>query len=367
MPVVSMNRLLESGVHFGHQTRRWNPKMSKYIYQARNGIYIIDLQKTLRKVEEAYKFVGKIAENKGKILFVGTKKQAQDAVKASAERSESFYVNSRWLGGTLTNFKTIKKRIRRLDEIEKMEENGIFDVLPKKEVINIKKEYDKLNRFLGGIRNMKEMPDAIFVIDPRKERNAILEARKLGIPVIGIVDTNCDPDDVDVVIPANDDAIRAVDLIVGVMANAICEVEGKELVDYITSSRGDRKNYNNRNRDNRNNNNRNSRYNNNRDNNNRDNNRRYNNNDNRGNRPAPRADFKKGATTKPAAPKVVTPKAEAPKAAAPKAVAPKVEAAKVVTPDFAKMTVAELKEVAKEKGVSGTSKMKKAELIEAVK
>jgi len=346
MAVVSMNRLLESGVHFGHQTRRWNPKMKKYIYQARNGIYIIDLQKTLRKIEDAYKFVTKLTENEGKILFVGTKKQAQDAVKNAAERSNSFYVNSRWLGGTLTNFKTIKKRIRRLDEIEKMEENGIFDVLPKKEVINIRKEYDKLNRFLKGIRDMKEMPAAIFVIDPRKERNAILEARKLGIPVIGIVDTNCDPDDVDVVIPANDDAIRAVDLIVGVMANAVCEVEGKELVDYITSSRGDRKNYNNnRNRDNRNRDNRNNRYNNNR---NRDN-RNFNRNE------GPKAPRREEAPKAPV------------KVEAPKVVAPKVEEVKAPTTDYSTMTVAELKEVAKEKGISGISKMKKAELIDALK
>jgi small subunit ribosomal protein S2 len=357
MPVVSMNRLLESGVHFGHQTRRWNPKMNKYIYQSRNGIYIIDLQKSLRMIEDAYKFVNKLAADNGKILFVGTKKQAQEAVKKHAERSSSFYVNSRWLGGTLTNFKTIKKRIRRLDEIEKMEENGIFDVLPKKEVINIKKEYDKLNRFLAGIREMKEMPAAIFVIDPRKERNAILEARKLGIPVIGIVDTNCDPDDVDVVIPANDDAIRAVDLIVGVMANAVCETKGEEIVDYITSSRGDRKNYNNKGRDNRN-----PRYNN-RDNNNRDNrnrdnrNPRYNNNRNDGQRP----NFKKDAP-KPA------PVKEAPKAApAPVKEAPKAAPVKVEAKDYSKLTVAELRDVAKEKGITGISKMKKAELIDAVK
>ena len=207
MAVISMKQLLEAGVHFGHQTRRWNPKMDKYIFTERNGIYIIDLQKTVKKVDEAYEFVKSVADQGGKMLFVGTKKQAQDAIKEEAERSGQYYINHRWLGGTLTNYKTIKGRIDRIAEIEKMEADGVFEVLPKKEVIELRKEYDKLNKFLGGIREMKGMPDAIFVVDPKKEHNAIAEAKKLGIPVVGIVDTNCDPDDVDYVIPANDDAI----------------------------------------------------------------------------------------------------------------------------------------------------------------
>ena len=210
MAVISMKQLLEAGVHFGHQTRRWNPKMDKYIFTERNGIYIIDLQKTVKKVDEAYEFVKSVADQGGKMLFVGTKKQAQDAIKEEAERSGQYYINHRWLGGTLTNYKTIKGRIDRIAEIEKMEADGVFEVLPKKEVIELRKEYDKLVKFLGGIREMKGMPDAIFVVDPKKEHNAIAEAKKLGIPVVGIVDTNCDPDDVDYVIPANDDAIRAV-------------------------------------------------------------------------------------------------------------------------------------------------------------
>lgn len=220
MSVVAMKELLEAGVHFGHQTRRWNPKMDKYIFTERNGIYIIDLQKTVKKVDEAYEFVKSVADQGGKMLFVGTKKQAQDAIKEEAERSGQYYINHRWLGGTLTNYKTIKGRIDRIAEIEKMEADGVFEVLPKKEVIELRKEYDKLNKFLGGIRDMKGMPDAIFVVDPKKEHNAIAEAKKLGIPVVGIVDTNCDPDDVDYVIPANDDAIRAVKLLTSKMADA---------------------------------------------------------------------------------------------------------------------------------------------------
>ena len=220
MAVISMKQLLEAGVHFGHQTRRWNPKMDKYIFTERNGIYIIDLQKTVKKVDEAYEFVKSVADQGGKMLFVGTKKQAQDAIKEEAERSGQYYINHRWLGGTLTNYKTIKGRIDRIAEIEKMEADGVFEVLPKKEVIELRKEYDKLVKFLGGIREMKGMPDAIFVVDPKKEHNAIAEAKKLGIPVVGIVDTNCDPDDVDYVIPANDDAIRAVKLLTAKMADA---------------------------------------------------------------------------------------------------------------------------------------------------
>ena len=223
MAVISMKQLLEAGVHFGHQTRRWNPKMKKYIFTERNGIYIIDLQKTVKKVEEAYNFIKQVSEDGGRVLFVGTKKQAQESVKAEAERAGQFYVNQRWLGGILTNYKTISKRIKRISEIEKMEEDGLFDVLPKKEVVELKKEYDRLIKFLGGIRDMKSMPQALFVVDPRKERNAIAEARKLHIPIVGIVDTNCDPDEIDYVIPANDDAIRAVKLLTGKMADAILE------------------------------------------------------------------------------------------------------------------------------------------------
>ncbi|MBI5972328.1 small subunit ribosomal protein S2 [Staphylococcus caledonicus] len=223
MAVISMKQLLEAGVHFGHQTRRWNPKMKKYIFTERNGIYIIDLQKTVKKVEEAYNFIKQVSEDGGKVLFVGTKKQAQESVKAEAERAGQFYVNQRWLGGILTNYKTISKRIKRISEIEKMEEDGLFDVLPKKEVVELKKEYDRLIKFLGGIRDMKSMPQAIFVVDPRKERNAIAEAHKLNIPIVGIVDTNCDPDEIDYVIPANDDAIRAVKLLTGKMADAVLE------------------------------------------------------------------------------------------------------------------------------------------------
>ncbi len=218
-----MKQLLEAGVHFGHQTRRWNPKMKRYIFTERNGIYIIDLQKTVKKVEEAYNFVKKLSEDGGKVLFVGTKKQAQESVKNEAERAGQFYVNQRWLGGILTNYKTISKRIKRISEIEKMEEDGLFEVLPKKEVVELKKEYNRLIKFLGGIRDMKSMPDALFVVDPRKERNAIAEARKLNIPIVAIVDTNCDPDEIDYVIPANDDAIRAVKLLTGKMADAVLE------------------------------------------------------------------------------------------------------------------------------------------------
>lgn len=223
MSVISMKQLLEAGVHFGHQTRRWNPKMSEYIFTERNGIYIIDLQKTVKKVEEAYKTMKDIASEGGKVLFVGTKKQAQEAIEEEAKRSGMFYVNQRWLGGMLTNFKTIKKRIERLHKLEKMEEDGTFDVLPKKEVIKLRHEKEKLEKFLGGIKDMTEMPDVLFVVDPRKERLAIQEAKVLGIPVISIVDTNCDPDEVDYVIPGNDDAIRAVKLLTATMANAVIE------------------------------------------------------------------------------------------------------------------------------------------------
>ena len=223
MSVISMKQLLEAGVHFGHQTRRWNPKMAPYIYTERNGIYIIDLQKSVGKVDEAYQAVADIAAEGGSILFVGTKKQAQDAIKVEAERCGMFYVNERWLGGMLTNFKTIQSRIKRLKDIEKMAEDGTFDVLPKKEVVNIKKEWDKLEKNLGGIKDMKRLPDAIFIVDPKKERICVQEAHTLGIPLIGICDTNCDPEELDYVIPGNDDAIRAVKLIVSKMADAVIE------------------------------------------------------------------------------------------------------------------------------------------------
>ncbi|MFJ7638565.1 30S ribosomal protein S2 [Peribacillus sp. NPDC097264] len=237
MSVISMKQLLEAGVHFGHQTRRWNPKMKKYIFTERNGIYIIDLQKTVKKVEEAYNFVKELAANGGTVLFVGTKKQAQESVKEEAIRSGMYYVNQRWLGGTLTNFETIQKRINRLKDIEKMDANGTFEVLPKKEVIQLKKEWDRLEKFLGGIKDMKTLPDAIFVIDPRKERIAVAEAHKLNIPLVGIVDTNCDPDEIDVVIPANDDAIRAVKLLTGKMADAILEAkQGEETATETTTA-----------------------------------------------------------------------------------------------------------------------------------
>ena len=228
MSVISMKKLLEVGVHFGHQTKRWNPKMAPYIFTSRNGIYIIDLQKSSKKIDEAYKAMNEIAEKGGKVLFVGTKKQAQEAVKEEAIRSGSFYVNSRWLGGTLTNFKTIQKRIRRLVELEKMEKDGTFDLLPKKEVILLKKEAAKLEKNLGGIKEMQDIPDMIFVVDPRKERICIQEAHTLGIPLIGIADTNCDPEELDYVIPGNDDAIRAVKLIVSTMADAVIEANQGE-------------------------------------------------------------------------------------------------------------------------------------------
>ena len=234
MAVVSMSYLLEAGVHFGHQTKRWNPKMEQYIFTTRDDIHIIDLDKTVAKMEEAYAAIKAIADNGGTFLFVGTKKQASEASLEEATRSNSYYVTERWLGGTLTNFRTIRRRVRRLEEIEKMEADGTFEVLPKKEVVGLKKEYDKLNRVLCGIREMNKLPQALIIVDPKKEANAIREARKLNIPVFGIVDTNCDPDDVDYVIPGNDDAVRAVKVVLGVLNNAICESRGLELVDYVS-------------------------------------------------------------------------------------------------------------------------------------
>ena len=229
MSVISMKQLLEAGVHFGHQTRRWNPKMAPYIYTERNGIHMIDLQKSVGKVDEAYNAIGDIAANGGTILFVGTKKQAQDAIKAEAERCGMYYVNERWLGGMLTNFKTVQTRIARLKEIEKMEADGTFDLLPKKEVTQLKKEQEKLTKVLGGIKEMNRIPDAIFVIDPKKEHICIQEAHALGIPLVGVCDTNCDPDELDYVIPGNDDAIRAVKLIVAKMADAVIEAKQGEM------------------------------------------------------------------------------------------------------------------------------------------
>ena len=226
MAVISMKQLLEAGVHFGHQTRRWNPKMAQYIFTERNGIYIIDLQKTVRKIDEAYMFVRDIALEGKSILFVGTKKQAQESIEVEAKRCGMFYVNNRWLGGTLTNFRTMQTRIKRLNDIDAMEKNGQFDVLPKKEVIKLCAEREKLLKNLGGIREMKKLPGALFIVDPRKERIAVAEARTLGIPIVAIVDTNCDPDEIDYVIPGNDDAIRAVKLIAGKLADAV--LEGKQ-------------------------------------------------------------------------------------------------------------------------------------------
>jgi small subunit ribosomal protein S2 len=240
MAVISMKQLLEAGVHFGHQTRRWNPKMAPYIFTERNGIYIIDLQQTVKKIEEAYEVIKDVVANAGTVLFVGTKKQAQEAIKEEAIRCDMFFVNERWLGGTLTNFRTIRSRVERLQQIEKMETDGVFEVLPKKEVLQLRKEAARLQRFLGGIRNMTSLPGIIFVIDPRKEKIAVSEARKLGIPVVAVVDTNCDPDDVDYVIPGNDDAIRAVKLLTSKMADAVLEArEGMQKSDEGKATEGE--------------------------------------------------------------------------------------------------------------------------------
>ncbi len=336
MTVVSMNYLLEAGVHFGHQTKRWNPKMKEYIFTSRDDIYIIDLQKTAKMIEEAYAALKAIAENGGKVLFVGTKKQAVEASKEEATRSNSFYVNQRWLGGTLTNFKTIRRRVRRLEEIEKMEKDGTFDVLPKKEVIGLKKEYEKLNVLLSGIRGMHKLPDAMIIVDPSKEEIAIREARRLGIPVFGIVDTNCDPDMVDYVIPGNDDAIRSVKLILGVLANAICEAQGGQIVNYVsdekqptdimqkaleTVKRKEDKKPNNKKEV-----------------------------------KAPRKEVKEPVK-----------KEETKKPVAEAKEAPKKAPAKKAEVDLSTKTVAELRELAKAKDVKGYSTMKKAELIDALK
>jgi small subunit ribosomal protein S2 len=367
MTVVSMNYLLEAGVHFGHQTKRWNPKMKEYIFTSRDDIYIIDLQKTAKKIEEAYAALNSIAANGGKVLFVGTKKQAVEAAKEEATRSNSFYVTERWLGGTLTNFKTIRSRVKRLEEIEKMEKDGTFEVLPKKEVIGLRKEYAKLDSLLSGIRGMYKLPSAMVIVDPSKEDIAIKEARKLNIPVFGIVDTNCDPDMVDYVIPGNDDAIRAVKLILGVLANAIVEANGGQIVNYVSAdekqptdimqkaletvkkkedrprrfenNRGNDRRDNrpfNRNFDNRSNDNR--------------------SNDNRSNdyRPNNRNEFKREdrpvVEAKPVKEEVAVKEEKA-----------------VVKEDLSTKTVNELRELAKAKDVKGYSTMKKAELLDALK
>ena len=320
MAVVSMSYLLEAGVHFGHQTKRWNPKMKQYIYTSRDDIYIIDLQKTVKKIEEAYDALKKIAENGGKVIFVGTKKQAQEATKEEAIRSDSFYMTERWLGGTLTNFRTIRRRINRLDQIEKMEENGTFDLLPKKEVIKIKKEYDKLHTYFEGVRNMKRIPDAMIIVDPKKEANAIKEAHKLNIPVFGLVDTNCDPEVVDYVIPANDDAVRSIKVVLGVLNNAICEATNKEMVEYVNEE--DKL------------------------------------------KPAKeeKKESKKEVKTEVKETKEVK-KTTEPKKEVKKETKKETKEEKV---DYSKMTVADLKKIAKEKGIEGYSKLKKDELIKAL-
>ena len=338
MTVVSMSYLLEAGVHFGHQTRRWNPKMKEYIFTSRDDIYIIDLQKTAKMIEEAYAELKKIAESGKKVLFVGTRKQAQEATRDEAIRSNSFYVTERWLGGTLTNFRTIRRRVKRLEEIEKMEADGTFQLLPKKEVIGLRKEYEKLNKLLCGIREMNELPGAMFIVDPSKEDIAIREAHRLNIPVFGIVDTNCDPDVVDYVIPGNDDAIRAVKLVIGVMANAIVEANGGELVNYVNEDDKNEKEIMERavesvkkreehRREQPE--------------------RKFNKNFRRENKEVKREEVKEV-------------KAE-------EKVVETAEVKEEKANDLTEMTVAELRDLAKEKDVKGYSTMKKAELIDALK
>lgn len=320
MAVIAKSYLLEAGVHFGHQAKRWNPKMKEYIFTTRDDIHIIDLQKTVEKIEEAYAELLKACENGGKVLFVGTKKQAKEASIEEATRCNSFYVTERWLGGTLTNFKTIRDRVKRLIEIEKMEESGKFELLPKKEVAKIQKEYDKLNKLLSGVRDMDKLPKAIIVVDPRVEINAIREARKLHIPVFGIVDTNCDPDDVDFPIPANDDAVRSVKVVLGVLANAVCEANGLELIDFLSENEVSSK---------------------------------------------PQKEIKVET-------KVVElddfkeEKKETKKEVKKETVKEVKKEENKETVDYSKMTVSELKKLAKEKGVSGYSTMKKDELISSL-
>ena len=330
MTVVSMNYLLEAGVHFGHQRRRWNPKMREYIYTSRDDIYIIDLQKTAKKIEEAYAALKNIAANGGKVLFVGTRKQASEAIKEEAIRSNSYYVSERWLGGTLTNFKTIRSRIKRLEQIEKMESDGTFDLLPKKEVIKIKKEYDKLNKYLRGIREMKKLPAALVIVDPRKEENAIKEARILNIPVFGVVDTNCDPDMVDYVIPGNDDAVRSVKLMLGVLTNAIAEVNGNEMIDFLTEedkAKAEKK----------------------------------------AKKQEIKEEIKEVKENAKEKKEEIKENIKATKKEVKEAAKEVVEDVKDVMKDIKDMTLTELKEVAKIKGIKGYSKLKKDELLEVLK
>ncbi|AUD63510.1 30S ribosomal protein S2 [Tenericutes bacterium MO-XQ] len=326
MAVVSMKQLLESGVHFGHATRRWNPKMAPYIFTSRNGIYIIDLKRTAEEIEIAYKALYDIVADGGKVLFIGTKKQAQESVKEEAIRTGQFYVDQRWLGGTLTNFKTIRRRIKRLHDLYKMEEDGVFEKLPKKEVLQLKNERAKLEKFLGGIKDMKKVPEAIFIIDPRKERNAILEARKLGIKVFGIVDTNCDPDDVDYIIPANDDAIRAVKLITWVMGNAVIEAQGGavEKFEEETVQEASRRDYNNDQKE-----------------------------------AKPRREAKPQPKPQPKVKEVEEDEEEVEE--------DDVEDNDLTQEDLESMTVAELRALAKDRGITGYSTLKKAELIDVLK
>ena len=334
MAVVSMSYLLEAGVHFGHQTKRWNPKMKEYIYNSRDDIYIIDLQKTVEKMEEAYQALNKIASEGGKVLFVGTKKQAQEVCKEEAIRSGMYYMTERWLGGTLTNFKTIRRRVNRLAEIEKMEADGTFDKLPKKEVIGLKKEYDKLNKNLCGIREMTKLPQAVIIVDSIKEENAIREAKKLGIPVFGIIDTNCDPDMVDYVIPGNDDAVRAVKVVLGALTNAIVEANGGTLVDYVTED-DDKKQM-----------------------------RFEKNNDKKVNNDKKGKNFKEKRQEKVEVKE--EPKKEEVKVQEKKEEKPEVTK-KETKIDLSILTVAELRDLAKKKEIKGYSKMKKDELIENLK